>query len=391
MPMPITPPAIEDASVLSRYPFLPQAVGRFRQLLNENGIDIEALVEEPWLDEVRRRGSLRVKESIVHDEGVDSATVVDMSSELGQMTETLSFLYAMLLVCASADERLLARWCEGEAARADRLFGQDGARFEIIVRTYLSDIRPIGEVRGETVWAVPVADFIELCPRISGAYWRLPNRPVDRGWVHMDPSGDESSQQRVARLLKERVRFELSERGKKRMEEMDERFASLFAEEAGRVVGVLQAHAAQRIELSGAEPEDWPPCMAIAASELASGVNVNHVGRVFLAAMASTIGLPREQCCSFFAGAPDYDPETTRYQVDHVYDGEYTPHGCQTLKINARCPVSPGDDSLCDQEWMTHPLKYLRVKQKRNRAARSDGGSTSGAESEAGALPPANP
>ncbi len=391
MPMPRTHPAIDDRAVLSRYPFLPQATEHVRALLLQNDISIEGLVEEPWLVEVRNRGGLRVKESIIHEEGVDASTVLDLSSEVGQMTESLSFLYAMLLVCASFDDRLLARWAEGEASRGDSLFGEDDSHFEVLAKTYLSDIRIVRQESGKPVWAIPVADFIELCPRISGDYWRLPNRPVERGWVHMDPTGDESSQQRVSRLLKERIRRDLLARCAERMDRMDDRFAGLLAEQAGEVVGVLQAQAAHRVELSGAEPEDWPPCMANAVLELASGVNVNHVGRVFLAAMSSAIGLERSQCTGFFAGAPDYDPDTTRYQVDHVYDGGYTPHGCQTLKINARCPVAPGEDSLCDQEWMTHPLKYLRVKQRRHRDAPPDDAVDSGVEQEVGASNTANP
>ena len=58
------------------------------------------------------------------------------------------------------------------------------------------------------------------------------------------------------------------------------------------------------------------------------------------------------------------NPDTTNYQVNQIYEREYTPHGCSSLKTNARCPVQPGDDSLCDQEWMDHPLKYIRIKQK---------------------------
>ncbi len=367
VPMPKTLPVIEETTILSRYPFLPQATEHVRYLLKKHNISIEGLVEEAWLSEVRNRGGLRIKEAIVHTDGVDTSTVLDLSSEIGQMTETLAFLYAMLVVCASFDDRLLNRWVEGEASRADALFGKDSENFDILARTYLSDIREIRQDREEIVWAIPLIDFIELCPRISGDYWRLPNRPTERGWVHMDPSPAESSQERISRLIKERIRRDLTARCAERIDRMDDRFAALLAEPAGQIVGVLQAHAVHQVELSGAEPEDWPPCMAQAVNELANGVNVNHVGRVFLASMSSTIGLDREQCVSFFSGAPDFDPNTTRYQVDHVYDREYTPHGCQTLRINARCPVSPGDDSLCDQEWLTHPLKYIRVKQKRNR------------------------
>ena len=100
-------------------------------------------------------------------------------------------------------------------------------------------------------------------------------------------------------------------------------------------------------------------------SELNQGVNVNHVGRVFLASFSKALGHSQEQTCGFFSGAPDYSPATTSYQVAHIYEREYTPHGCAALKTNARCPVGVGDDTLCDQERLTHPLKYIRAKQRR--------------------------
>ena len=50
--------------------------------------------------------------------------------------------------------------------------------------------------------------------------------------------------------------------------------------------------------------------------------------------------------------------------MNQIYERDYTPHGCAALKTSARCPVQPGDDRLCDQEWLTHPLKYLRAKQR---------------------------
>jgi DNA primase large subunit len=117
--------------------------------------------------------------------------------------------------------------------------------------------------------------------------------------------------------------------------------------------------------MSAAVREDWPPCFESAVAELSQGINVNHTGRVFLAAMSRAMGHTPEITSSFFASAPDYNQETTTYQVNHIYERQYTPHGCQGLKTGARCPVSPGEDRLCDQEWMNHPLKYLRAKQRR--------------------------
>ena len=77
------------------------------------------------------------------------------------------------------------------------------------------------------------------------------------------------------------------------------------------------------------------------------------------------MGLSQEQTCGFFVNAPDYSADTTGYQINQIFERKYTPHGCAALKTSARCPVSPGDDRLCDQEWLTHPLKYLKAKQRR--------------------------
>ena len=116
----------------------------------------------------------------------------------------------------------------------------------------------------------------------------------------------------------------------------------------------------QSIALAGVDEEDWPPCMRRIVADLANGVNVNHFGRVFLASMGSTMELPQTTTVDFFRGAPDFSEATTTYQVGHVYEQGYTPAGCAKLKVNHNCPVLPGDDRLCDREWLTHPLKYVR-------------------------------
>ena len=94
---------------MARYPFLPQGNIFVKLVLEKNGITVNDLIEAHWLEEVRSRGRIRLLESVMHKEGVDTAATIDLSSDLGKMTESLSFLYAMLVVCASFNERLLAR------------------------------------------------------------------------------------------------------------------------------------------------------------------------------------------------------------------------------------------------------------------------------------------
>ena len=383
MPMPLALPAIEDERLLARYPFMPQGREHMRQMLEINGITIEDLIEAPWLEDIRTQGRLRLLDSVMHKDGADTATTVDLSTEIGRMTEVLSFLHAMLVVCASFNERLLARWVEGEASRADSLFGNDLNNFELIASSYISDIRSEQQGAEDTVYWVPMVDFIELCPKISGTYWHLPNRPVEAGWVRMDPAVGENSRERTARLLKERVRVNLSTACLERMGRMSEEFAALFADPVERITSLLSEQVEAEMPMSAAVREDWPPCFESAVSELNQGVNVNHVGRVFLAAFSKSIGLSQEQTCSFFANAPDYSADTTGYQVNQIYERDYTPHGCAALKTSARCPVQSGDDRLCDQEWLTHPLKYIRAKQRsRFRESSQDSQEPEVAESE---------
>ena len=363
MPMPLQPPAIEDPVVLARYPFLPQANPAIKAHMEANEIDLESLVDTDWLDAVRVRARVRLVESVVSKD-IDVTTSVDIHTPYGQMVECLSFLYAMVTVCASFDERLLARWAEGEASRADHLWGriEHIDSFQRLAETYLSDIR-MGE---DGNWEVPVIDFIEICPKISGSYWRLPNRPLHNGWVTLSPASSENSQERLSRLLKERIRVQLIDECRQRMELMDEAFAGRMAEEVGRIVGLLQHQASTEVSFTSTDEGDWPPCMQEITTQLTQSVNVNHVGRVFLASMSRVIGLTVDEAQAFFVNAPDYSADTTRYQLTHVFENEYTPAGCPKLQINACCPVSRGDvkSNLCNKEWMDHPLKYLRARQR---------------------------
>ena len=379
MPLPRRPPTIESPSLLARFPFLPQGEEWLKSLLVDNNIELDTLIEGEWVESIRIRGMQRMLQSIQLDEGVDSVTRHDIHESYGQMVEGLGFYYAMLVVCSSFDERLVKRWVEGEASRADKILGEltDNETFELVAKTYLSDIRiKTEETAGisihtrrttKIVYEIPMLDFIEISPRITGHYWNLVNRPILDGWVTMDEASGENSQQRLARLIKERIREVLVDRCKINMDKMDDEFTAKFADPVGKMVAELQLQKSHDIEISAVHQGDWPPCMTSVISDLAQGENVNHAGRRFLANMCRSLALSVEEAQSFFVNAPDYNEGTTRYQLGHLYEGEYTPEKCLTLKLHARCPIDQGlvTERLCGFEWLTHPLKFVRAKQRR--------------------------
>jgi DNA primase large subunit len=380
MPVPTSPPAVVDEVTLARYPFLPQATDWIRNMAVTHGIDLNELLDGAWMEKARQRARIRLIDSIQSKEGVQ-VMGGDIHTEEGRLVEAFSFYYARLVMCASEDERLIARWAQAEAARAEQLLILDSANLENIARTYISDLETLAAPRstvrpsrggslrelrqqGNAVWRIGLADFIEICPRITGQRWRLPNVDVEAGWVKLHDERQYTSSAKLARLLRERIKSGIEAEALEKMGEVTTDLAVRLAEPVGMVRNLMANKASEAIALVGAEESDWPPCMQKIIADLSGGVNVNHFGRLFLASMAATLALPQEACVNFFRGAPDFSEATTSYQVQHVYQHEYTPAGCGKLKVNHNCPVLPGDNRTCDQSWMDHPLKYIRATQR---------------------------
>tara|TARA_B100000886_G_scaffold67583_1_gene42559 strand:+ start:5592 stop:6731 length:1140 start_codon:yes stop_codon:yes gene_type:complete len=362
VPKPLTIPDLSNEVTLARYPFLPQAKAWIAQMASRHGIDLDELLEGGMMERARIRARSRLVDSVDSKDGVGIASIGDIHTEEGRILEAFSFYYARLVVGASEDERLISRWAQAEAERAQQILEND-PNLATIAQVYLSEVECI-----EGVWKIGLADFTELCTGITGSRWRLPNCDISKGWVTLYDEGDRyPSKRKIARLLRERMKEEIKNDAVAKMEKMDSSLLIRLSEPVGMVRGLVASKTAETIALIGAGEDFWPPCMTKAVSELAEGVNLNHFGRVFLGSMSRCLGLPIETTVDFFRTAPDFDEGTTTYQVGHLYDREYTPSGCSKLKINHNCGVKPGEDRLCDQSWMDHPLKYIRAKQRRRK------------------------
>ncbi|MEE2984688.1 MAG: hypothetical protein VX366_00525 [Candidatus Thermoplasmatota archaeon] len=362
MPKPLTIPVLNDEVTLARYPFLPQARNWIAGMAGKHQIDIDELLDGSMMEKARIRARSRLVDSVDSDDGVEVASMSDIHTEEGRLLEAFSFYYARLVVGASEDERLIARWAQAEAERAQQILNKDDS-ISIIANTYLSEVK-----LENGIWKIGLSDFIELCTGITGSRWRLPNCDITDGWVTLHDEGDKySSRQKMARLLRERMKDDIKDDALDKMKKMDESLLIRLSEPVGMIRGLVASKTAETIALIGAGEQDWPPCMRKAIAELSQGVNVNHFGRVFLGSISRCIGLPVETTVDFFRTAPDFSEATTTYQVNHLYEREYTPSGCSKLKINHNCAVQTGDDRLCDQPWMDHPLKYIRAKQRRRK------------------------
>ena len=381
MPTPKVAPPIDNEVTLARYPFLPQATQWIQGLATEHDIDLDELLDGEWMEKARSRARIRLIDSIESKDGV-AVVGGDIFTEEGRIVEAFSFYYARLVVFASEDERLISRWAQAEATRAEQVLTRDIDNLEVIAKTFISDIekdidlsqpnqpvstsnaRKLRQSQDGNLWKIGMPDFIEICPKITGARWRLANSQINKGKITLYNEQQYSSSAKLARLLRERIKQHIEQEALQKMQNIDMGLALRLAEPVGMVRNLLASKASEAITLVGAEESDWPPCMRKIIADLTNGVNVNHFGRLFLASISATLALPEESCIGFFRGAPDFNESTTTYQVKHVYNGEYTPASCGKLKVNHNCPVLPGDDRLCDISWMDHPLKYIRATQR---------------------------
>ena len=240
----------------------------------QHQIDIDELLDGSMMDRARVRARSRLVDSVDSDEGVEVASVGDIHTEEGRLLEAFSFYYARLVVGASEDERLISRWAQAEAERAQHILVRDDA-ITSIANTYISQI----ECDENGLWKMGLSDFIELCTGITGSRWRLPNCDVKAGWVTLHDEGDKySSRAKVARLLRERMKEDIKLDAMEKMTKMDESLLIRLAEPVGMIRGLVASRTAETIALIGAGEEDWPPCMRKAVAELAQGVFVNHFG-----------------------------------------------------------------------------------------------------------------
>lgn len=376
VPAPLRPPSIEDPVVLARYPFLPQASEHTKELARTHGIGLDELIESRFMESARTRARARLLEALSSEDGIDPGSSRHLFTEEGRLHEIFSFYYARLVVCATGDERTVSRWAQAEATRAERLLVEDPANLPSIASTYLSN--PIQSDVGPSPrawdgrWRIPLADFIETSPSITGARWRLANAELERGMVILHEEPRYSSDAKLCRLLRERIRASIIEDAASRTASVTDHLRARLADALDMIESLNAQRSRTSLDLAEVDAEAWPPCMRTIIADLASGVNVNHAGRVFLASMASTIEVPQEVAIGFFEGAPDFSRDTTTYQIQHIYDRAYTPSGCGKLKVNACCPVAPGEDALCDRDWMDHPLKYIRATARRMKSANDE-------------------
>jgi DNA primase large subunit len=320
----------------SDYPFTREAAEQVRA----SGYSLEALLEKPAFQPVRRRASERALGAI----GGNGIPEGYINSDI----ELLSYPLARIIVSCVGDELLIRRYALAEAKLArSRMQKERG------------DLLPLAEDLGLNptssggVLRLHFAEYLRAAHRMKSPRWKLVNRDLSGGQVTV-------TREELTRLMEEAARDRVQ---KGLPVEVGEEISSKLSDYIFQVKADLgRVKASQRADLGKATEGAFPPCISMMLSQTASGGNLAHSARFALTSFLLRVNMSVDDVVGLFNTSPDFDEERTRYQVEHIAGSSgtrYKPPSCATMATYGNCP---GEDDLCRR--VHHPLSYYERKMK---------------------------
>jgi DNA primase large subunit len=332
------------------YPFLQGA----EEFVKERKIDLDMLLTDMAYEPARVRGKERVREAVENGEVGDRP----FPKEVEQLAEVLSYPIARMIVSCSGDRYLISRYALGEAMLLERrLTAEDNDDLLVIAEELGVETKAVDKEH----YMIHFTTYLHATSSIRAKEWKLVNQEIFSGMVRI-------SKEKLARVLRQmlydRINSELPRK-------VTDGIISAFGEDANSYSAQMEAKRKQFVEGEMGPVDDscFPPCMKTILTMMRAGENVPHSGRFAITSFLHTIGMNADKIMELFSTAPDFDAGKSEYQVRHIVGEisgtEYSPPECSTMKSYGVC-YNP--DQLCQYEWMTHPLKYYRGKQRRKKS-----------------------
>jgi len=319
---------------ISEYPFTEAAA----EAVREAGYSLESLLARTSFKAVRSRAMERVA-------GALSGSIAESSpqSQAEHLSELLSYPLARVMVSCLDDNILLRRYALAEAKLAFRRM--QGAKEGLTALAEDLGLHP----QGPGPYRIHFSEYIRAAHGMKSPKWKLTNRDLWQGYLTV--TGEE-----LKRLMEEAVRAKVL---KGLPLPVEERICQSMQECLLPLREQLEAlKARERVDLGAVEEGAFPPCIKRMLSDVARGVNLAHSARLALVSFLLQSNMTVDEVISLFNTSPDFDPERTRYQVEHIAGASgtrYKPPACATMATYGNCP---GEDELCRR--VRHPLSYYR-------------------------------
>jgi DNA primase large subunit len=325
-----------------KYPFLDEA-GKY---LSDKGFSLEQFGSDPDLKKIVENAFERI--ITASDGRIFKSDLASNNSALPM--EIFSFLIAVILLKLSGMNTLIRRFSLAEARRAEKFLEKDLINQKDVKKSKLS-LQILQELFSVTVqkndehFTIPIADYLKHAINFHEREWKLINRKVVSGKVHL------TSHETVRLVRKELDRHIFNKISLSSSPEMIQGFEPY--------VQKLRT-LAKKFEVKTVESTEFPPCIKHAIEVLEKGENLSHSGRFLLATFLLNKGQTIEQIAPLFKNAPDYNPKVTLYQLKQLSGisgtTKYKCPSCEKVKIQNLCfPVS-----ACDT--IINPLQFGRKR-----------------------------
>jgi DNA primase large subunit len=319
--------------VLAKYPILPETRQFFETFAVE---ELEGYAEAT---------KLRIMEALQRGEK-------GVLPREDPVEDLLTFGLARVLCIAIGEPWLLKRWALAEASRMERFLHVEAEELKAMVLKTVLNIEAVDDKRlsDEFSYKVHLAQYLRLIRELSGPEWRLVNRMVHKGYVHL-------TEAEVVRLFRQLAYQRLSStEGAPKV--TIKQLPARLQETAEDIVKELVKLRSSYEPVTAPAPGDWPPCMAAIRARVAEA---GHKELFSLAAFMINRGYSKEEILALLAERPDFNAKIARYQIEHIA-GErgsrtkYRPPSCQTMKSLGLCIE---DGKYCPR-WIQNPLQYQK-------------------------------
>jgi DNA primase large subunit len=338
MPTPVQEAPTITLEVLAKYPVLPETRTFFESFT----------VEE--LDHLADATKKRALEAIERGEK-------GVLPQEDAFEDLLTFGLARVLCIAVGEPWLLKRWALAEAARMERYLHVERKELKELVLKTVLNIETVDDRRlsDEFSYKVHLAEYLKLIRELSGPEWRLVNRMVHRGYVHL-------TEAEVVRLFRQLVYQRLSSTEgapKITIKQLPARLQEAAEDIVRELVKLRSSYAYETVV---EHAEDWPPCMMAIRARIAEA---SHRELFTITAYMINKGYSTEQILTMLAERPDFNEKIARYQVEHIAGlrgsrTKYRPPSCQTMRSLGLCVE---DGRFCPK-WIKNPLEFRKPKDR---------------------------
>jgi DNA primase large subunit len=338
---------VPSTKELSHFPFLKKAQDHIKTRFSS----LDSLLKDPKGEALISRAIERIKEAI-SPKKIFAPEISDSVDD-----EIAAYALARIIVSCVNDKQLIDRLTRYEAERVYYFLVNEeewNQNYKLEDTGYSRLCITLAHELGIQITQdqMPLTDYVELVSPLHEDRFKLVNRRMDRGFV-------EIKKEERYELLRERTRLIMRH-------DLPHKVPSSLCEQlAPKVASIKKVYQEQMLQQFGAIDESaFPPCIQALVLALTAGTNLTHAGRFTLTTFIHSVGMNVTEIAQMYARSPDFDPEKTMYQVEHITGRggsgtEYTAPACAAMKTTGLCV---NRDKIC--EYVNHPLNYYRQKKK---------------------------